>query len=327
VLTAVTVVIAAFLTLSEAKIPDRVISPGHSLDSPFAKGADRVESPLKNTLAMIRWNSAHPERIPQLMKYQPFFHTVHISMPDLLPDLDPGFHNLTHDQFSATYTVYTQLARTMRLILANYPQIDGLMYYHFDAWIDPMAWSNMKQKNIWYPSTSDRAPKEVFEPQFVCMTDTAGYPWWGWEENYHVKSMAAAEAVLRSDAGYKVRRDEWCVGWSDIYYMPRRFFYDYIFLAEIFAKFDVFHEVAIPTMFHIIDQTRRTNPFRPVLDRIGDCWGSCCSSDPTVDDVRFARCGHRLDYLQPPVVDAFYDKLDGQAKMLGQARNETSETW
>ncbi|KAL2876535.1 hypothetical protein SGCOL_008110 [Colletotrichum sp. CLE4] len=328
VATFITVVIVAFLTMSEAKMPD-FAKDGASAPSapsgpkPVTGGESKIESPFKNTMAMIRWNSARPERVPMLQKYEPFFHTVHISMPNMFKEEDPEFHNLTHDQFPGTFTVYKQVSRTMKLILDTQPEIDGLMYYHFDAWIDPLGWTGMNPYNIHFPAIIDTAPPSHGGPEYMCLTDTKNYNWWGWGQDFHRTAMAAAAVVDNFDLEYKIRRDEWCVGWSDIYYIPRRFFADYIFLSEIFAGFGVFHEVAIPTIVRIIDQSRRRNPYRSIIDHISDCWGHCCSSNPKIRDVLGARCGHRLNYLEEAPTKAFYDKLDAQASILGHPLNST----
>jgi hypothetical protein len=318
-----TILIVAFLTMSEAKLPD--FAKGPSKAAPAETGADagNIQSPFKNTMAMIRWNSAHPERIPLLMKYDNFFHTVHISMPGLMPEKHEEFHNITHDQWPGTFTVYMQLAHTMKLILDTQPEINGLMYFHFDAWVDPFAWAGFNPYNIHFPSIVDEAPPSSGGPHFTCISDTSKYNWWGWGQDFHRTAMAAAATLDNFGLNYKVNREEWCVGWSDIYYIPRRFFSDYIFLSEVFGALGVFHEVAVPTMVHIIEQSRRRNPFSPVMDRIGDCWGSCCASNPTKEDVLWARCGHRLNYLDQPVVDAFYNRLDDEAKLIGQQLNQT----
>ncbi|KAK2034241.1 UDP-galactose transporter [Colletotrichum zoysiae] len=330
VATFITVLIVAFLTMSEAKMPDFAkqggAAPSASASSgpkPVTGSESTVESPFKNTMAMIRWNSARPERIPLLQKYEPFFHTVHISMPNMFKGEDPEFHNLTHDQFPGTFTIYKQVSRTMKLILDTQPEIDGLMYYHFDAWVDPLAWTGMNPFNIHFPAVIDTAPPSHGGPEYMCLTETKNYNWWGWGQDFHRTAMAAASVVDNFGLEYKIRRDEFCVGWSDIYFIPRRFFADYIFLSEIFAGFGVFHEVAIPTIVHIIDQSRRRNPYRSIVEHISDCWGNCCSSDPKVRDVLGTRCGHRLNYLEEGPINAFYGKLDAQAALLGQTLNST----
>lgn len=313
ILTLLSLIFVAFLTIEKAAMPD-LLSNGEKAAPDSAPINDVIASPFNNSLAMIRWNSPHPERIPLLKKYEPFFHTVHISMPEMMSDRPPEFHNLISDQFPGTYAIYTQVAKVMKLILSEQSQLDGLMYFHFDAWIDPMAWNNTDRRNIWFPVAE--ASREG--PRFVCMNDTATYDWWGWKESMHLGALTATNVIDRLDFGYKVNRDEWCLGWSDIYYIPRRFFPDFILLADIFSEFGVFHEVAIPTIVRIIEESRSPSLNQSAVERIKDCWGSCCSSNPTTEDVLTSRCGHRLDYLAENVTGRFYEKLDGQAKLLGR---------
>ncbi|TAQ84108.1 hypothetical protein B7494_g7573 [Chlorociboria aeruginascens] len=274
-----------------------------------------LESPFKNTLAMIRWNSLHPERMPLLAQYAPFFHDIHFSMPDLVSDQGEGFHNLTHDSEPDSLHMQGQVARTMQHVLNNEPEIEGLLYFHFDAWIDPLAFSKSNMENIWFPDSSDG---DGGGPRFICLTEAtiSKYEWWGWGHGYYKDAVAASTTVKEFGMDYVLNPEEFCLGWSDIYYIPRRFFADFIFLSEIFMDFPVWHEVAIPTILHIIDQTRSSRA-RSVLDRIGDCWGSCCASSPDVQDVLWNRCGHRLDYLDEPPVDAHYGRLAEEAAMLG----------
>jgi hypothetical protein len=59
--------------------------------------------------------------------------------------------------------------------------------------------------------------------------------------------------------------------WSDIYYIPRHFFAEFIELSEIFLAVPVFHEIAIPTILHIIDKTHENRPSQSLITRIGDC--------------------------------------------------------
>ncbi|KAI9151909.1 CMP-sialic acid transporter 1 [Paramyrothecium foliicola] len=325
--TLLTVVIVVALALFEMSLPDLVQETSKTAVAEVKpdKEVDKfVVSPFKNTLAMIRWNSPHQERIPLLMKYEPFFHNIHISMPDMLNEekREPEFHNLTHDQFAGTFIIYQQVARTMQLVLDTEPEIDGLLYYHFDAWVDPLAWGAMNRDNIHFPMTANSEDNHI-GPHYKCMNDTQGYNWWGWEKNFHLHAKLAQSQVAVLDLGYKVDFHEWCVGWSDIYFIPRRFFEDFILLADIFVSFDVFHEVAIPTMVRIIEESHRKNPYTPLLEHISDCWGHCCASNPTIFHVLHYRCGHRLDYLEEKVIKAFYDKIDNEAFILGQPLNRT----
>jgi hypothetical protein len=276
-----------------------------------------ITSPFATSMAMIRWNARRMERVPLLMKYAPFFHTVHISMPDMMPEKTMDFHNLTHDQYADGETIYLQLAHTMKLILDTQPKITGLLYFHFDSWVDPLAFGTANTNNIWLPAASNTRVNTISGPRFICMKDTREYPgWWGWERGWHKRAIRALDKLKELGVEYTYKEGEWCVAWTDVYYIPRRFFADYIFLSYLFGCVDLFHEVAIPTMLHVIDQSRRPNPYLPIIDRLGDCFGSCCDSSATVEDVLWTRCGHRLDYLNQGIVDAHYSRLDNETALL-----------
>jgi hypothetical protein len=146
VATLVTVIIVAFLELSKSELPDihpidnEILStPDIGLAKPDSAEIKKmfIESPFKNTLGVVRWNSEHPERMPTLRKYAPFFHDLHFSMPNYIkdPNLSPTYHNLTHDSYENAHTIYMQLSRTMQLLLdapegSPESEIDGILYFH-----------------------------------------------------------------------------------------------------------------------------------------------------------------------------------------------------
>jgi hypothetical protein len=96
-----------------------------------------IRSPFNNTLGFIRWNSHHPERLPWLQKYAPFFHTLHISMPQYThaEGRDKEFHNTTVDNWENQMLAYVQVARTLQHILdqpknSSDAQLTGMFYFH-----------------------------------------------------------------------------------------------------------------------------------------------------------------------------------------------------
>ncbi len=107
--------------------------------------------------------------------------------------------------------------------------------------------------------------------------------------------------------------------WSDIYYIPRQFFRDFIDLANIFYAFGLYHEVATPTMFNIIDQTYRLTPFHTVIARISDCWGHCCADGATPSDVKQKRCGHKIDLTQDNMRNSLIELLELEATYLSKS--------
>lgn len=296
------VILVVFLAIPEQTMPGL-------LSGTTARAAEVITSPFQNTFAMVRWNTRLPERIPLIKKYEPFFRAVHVSMPELDKERPAKFHDWETDQAPNTFTIYSAVARSMKMILSTQPLIDGLLYFHFDAWIDPLAWGDLDRNNIWFLNSSD--------PVYGCMNNTKTRKWWGLDKQFHLPALNATRIVDELDAGYEVQEGYWCIGWSDIYYIPRRFFVDYILLADIFYEYEVFHEVAIPTMVRIINDTYSHSDAEPAVHDIRDCWGSCCSTKPSIENVTMKRCGHKLDYLSEPLRTAFFDKLDGQAQMLG----------
>ncbi|KAK4981198.1 hypothetical protein LTR28_013246 [Elasticomyces elasticus] len=312
--TVATISIIAGLTVWDSKLLRQDSPPGGT-----ASAADKThESPFKNTLAYVRWTGdTHPERMATIDAYTPFFHTMHYSMPNYTPDEGKDYVNLTHDSWEVSDLAYQGVATTMQRILNGTNNIEGILFFHFDAWIDPMGFQDMDRKKIWFPDSPD--------PRFMCMSDTARHgDWHGWDRGSHESAMKAARAVHRLDMDYVVDTNQWCVDWSEIYFTPRTHFSGFITLSRVFFINEVFHEVAIPTMLRIIDQTSRTRPRESSLNpslisHLGDCWGHCCASDPTAEDILWKRCGHRLDFAADDVWLVHFVRLDKEARALGLA--------
>ncbi|CAJ2502194.1 Uu.00g095880.m01.CDS01 [Anthostomella pinea] len=297
----------------------------------------RLDSPFNRTLGFVRWNSPHYERMPLIDKYRPFFHTLHYSGPDISDSDDIG-QDLTTDAFTGTHEIYLQVAETMQMILdgeawpgfhqnstkhgnstskLNTSDIEGLLYYHFDAWVHPFDFAGEDMTNMWFNDVSRWA-----SPSFECMTEIEQSGWQPLHDGraLHVQALATVQKLVAANAPYVIDPHEFCTGWSDFYYIPRTLFEDYIYLALAFHERRTFHEVVIPTIIHIIDQSRRRIPGRSIISRF-PAWGSCCAPEqPSVRDVMFNRMGHRMHYDsedQLPI-ETFYAKLDSDGAMVGK---------
>ncbi len=88
----------------------------------------KLKSPFHRTLAFIRWNSAHLERIPVMEKYRPFFYELHYSIPRYMKQL-----NLTGDGSEDSHRIQKVVAETMEIVLQKNLTIEGLLYFHFDV--------------------------------------------------------------------------------------------------------------------------------------------------------------------------------------------------
>ncbi|KUJ23572.1 uncharacterized protein LY89DRAFT_186085 [Mollisia scopiformis] len=303
---------------------------GHSLNPPPI-----LKSPFEKTVAIIRSNKQRSERMFMLKKYEPFFHTVHYSMPGLVPGYPSGWQDLNNDNAIDDYTIYREVAVAMQFIL-DVPEgspesdINSLLFFHFDAWIDPMDFASDNFDQMWLPHSPDGLKTDAGSGGiFRCMNNKEEWaPWVFFEPPYqnHIHARRAIEAIQHFN--YPYPGGEFCVGWSDIYLIPRRFWADWIFLSAFFNDFGVFQEVAIPTMMKIIDSTRRLHPTQSVMQQMGECWGGCCTTNPDIRDLITHRCGHKFNYADPTgskVAGVHYDRLDRYAEMLGKPYNRT--TW
>ncbi|XMA07251.1 hypothetical protein WAI453_000042 [Rhynchosporium graminicola] len=292
----------------------------------IAVSREVLTSPMNNTLAFIRFNGHRPERVPLIEKYAPFFRTLHLSMPGQIQSQHrTAFENLTQDNWGDGLVTYVQIARTMQLILElpkneSETEIGGLLQFHFDVWIDPMDFAEEDYNKMWI-ATSRHNDNAGGGPTFLCMTKRERFDSWvglAKDRNWQYPLLQALSDLEKTGTDFTFDPEEWCTGWSDIYYIPRHLWVDYIYLAAFFGAREVFHEMAVPTIMHILDQSRRKRELSSIINYIGNCFGGCCAGGGKLDDILSHRCGHKLDYAgdQKPV-KAFYDGLDYAAGLLG----------
>lgn len=158
-------------------------------------------------------------------------------------------------------------------------------------------------------------------PTFLCMKKRDRFSSWvgmAKDRNWQYPLLEALQDLEKANTDYTFDPEEWCTGWSDIYYVPRHLWVDYIYLAAFFGARDVFHEMAVPTIMHILDQSRRKRELSSIVNFIGNCYGGCCAGGANLEDLLSHRCGHKLDYAgDRNVVAAHYDSLDYAASILG----------
>ncbi|KAK3078881.1 hypothetical protein LTS18_006379 [Coniosporium uncinatum] len=168
-----------------------------------------LESPFRNTYAFIRINFDNPERPPVLRQgYEPFFHTTHISMPNAHSQ-PSEWVNLTDDAYHDSHYPYKPLADTMSLILESedphQQEVEGILFFHFDAWVFPMRFADMDFDQAWFPGSGD--------PHYLCMNNTEAYGEWMWHDlGYHEQALQAVSIVKNMETGYVVDEHEWCNG-------------------------------------------------------------------------------------------------------------------
>ena len=146
------------------------------------------------------------------------------------------------------------------------------------------------------------------------------------DRNWHYPLLSAQADLVAANTSYSFDPEEWCIGWSDIYYIPRAYFADYIYLSAFYGAQNAFHELVIPTIMHIIDQSRRKKDFNSVINFLGHCFGGCCAPGADRNQILGHRCGHRIDYLgDQEVVTTHYERIDRQAERLGSLVTEMED--
>ena len=112
-----------------------------------------------------------------------------------------------------------------------------------------------------------------------------------------------------------------------MYYVPRKYFEDFIALSAYFNAVEAFHEIVIPTIFEIIDRKYRKMRWRSIIYRLADCWGSCCYDVKFPEDVAWRRCGHRLNYAtELYIAEEHFKRLGEDARLIQTAEISSQDT-
>lgn len=125
-----------------------------------------------------------------------------------------------------------------------------------------------------------------------------GVPSWTW-----TRDVPPARAALRTACadGRRCDADRLCIGWADLYYVPRRLYADFGSLARALAAESANAELAVPTMLHALSsRDREQQPLRRL-----PCWGFCCSTTSCPELMLRHACGHRMRLDLPRVRAAF----------------------
>ena len=105
-----------------------------------------------------------------------------------------------------------------------------------------------------------------------------------------------------------------------MYYVPRKYFKDFIALSSYFNAVEAFHEMVVPTIFEIIDRRYRKSRWHSVIYRLADCWGSCCYDVKFPEDVAWRRCGHRINYVTEfHIAEEHFKRLAEDARIIQAA--------
>jgi len=189
------------------------------------------------------------------------------------------------------------LSLFLKTLISERNNFTGVLSMHMDLWVNPIALmrgSNLNQ--VWQLGAGlSHANGRLVGPLcFRNETELLQNRDWYWWFNSKITGLDALQKLklaLQENPNLlskSVPMDdlETCAGWSDLFYLPKSIWQDFRTLSEIYGN--VFHEVALPTMFSHLSKIGNEVSFK-------QCEGGCCrSSNPNKDNP----CGHRIDLAQ-----------------------------
>ena len=287
------------------------------------RNASRSAAPLAAPLpvAALVFFGTHLERLPLIRDaYAPYFASLVLMSPSPAIRQQPtrrGVHH-RHCRFGikGTYACAAEAAATHGSAVG----IRGLLYFHFDMWVQPWRLLPSAQPSVldavWaLPAgrlmAKTGAPTRLVPLECFDLRDPATYsgryrvpvapgsaqlrPAWTWD-----RDLPPAQAGLaRACAGGRCSVDRMCMGWADLYYVPRRLYAPFATLARAFANANATHasgaanaELAVPTILRILSEWPAAE-HAPPTQRV-PCWGYCCAATSCPELVARHACGHRM---------------------------------
>ena len=99
-------------------------------------------------------------------------------------------------------------------------------------------------------------------------------PAWTWGRDVPAAIARLRDACTEAQGWGQCDPDRLCIGWADLYYVPRSMYASFGWLSRQFGRHSANAELAVPTMMRLLSDWAHTS-----LRRL-PCWGFCCSSTP-----------------------------------------------
>ena len=292
-----------------------------------------IEAPLP--IAAILFFGTHLERLPLLRAaYSPYFHSL-VFMSLSAEILSHGRrHNATLRQrhhyhhcrslLKTTYTCVSDVAARY----TRHPGVRGILYLHFDLWVQPWELARPSSPILdapWAlppfrimvkaPGPTRLLPIDCFNAsraaEYVTLYKTPlpgtalrgskkrTVPAWTWGRDVPAAIAGLRDACAEAQGWGQCDPDRLCIGWADLYYVPRSMYASFGWLSRQFGRHSANAELAVPTMMRLLSDWAHTS-----LRRL-PCWGFCCSSTPCPELLLRHACGHRMRLEVPRMRAAF----------------------
>ncbi len=203
-----------------------------------------LKANLDNVLLIINYNHAHYESIPLLKKiYTPYLKNIVFYGPTANPEVVELPH---HRGFFS----YLCIADAME----KNPHYAGYLFLMDDCILHPWHIKELDVTKIWYPSMMFHL-KEKGNPINIMLGNSAT-SWYWWSTQWGLKPTIKAFSEIPQF--YKnILKENWgnstvVAAFSDIVYIPLEYKNNFIELAKIFGRNQVFLEIALPTIMNCI---------------------------------------------------------------------------
>ena len=303
--------------------------------------ARRALSTQPLPIAAVLFFGTHTERLPAIRTaYAPYFASlVFMTLGARRPSsVGAGeHHHRCRAGLKSTYACVAEVAATF----GSAPGIRGVLYLHFDMWIHPWRlghlttfrpsagaaaaatstsldalWSLPPARIMIKANGPTRLlPLECFnatrpseyEGLYTTPNRRGGVvPAWTWARDLPAARTAVRRACTSTGGGRESAACDptrLCLGWADLYYVPRRMYTRFGQLARAFASGTANAELAVPTMMRILSEHGPLADRPPLLR--APCWGFCCSSTPCPELLVRHACGHRMRLDVPRMRQSF----------------------
>jgi len=240
---------------------------------------------FQHLLLVITFNNAHYEVIPYLeLLYRSIFpHILYCTPTPLETDSIPALagYRISH----ITYTEWP-VHRTpgsvsyqcaIQAIRMNFA-VDGFLFASDDLIPLPVPLSRLSRDRVWFiPANEIRiGDLETLRECRLGMCDF--HPHWGWWADYRMATIEALERMgqltrslpvfrqcldkLRQQNGVGRTQIRVNGAYSDIFHVPLRIAHDFADVAEVFADFGVFLEIAVPTVLQCLEPLEHFQPLQ-----------------------------------------------------------------
>ena len=207
--------------------------------------------PFSNVILLISFNYSHCVKNVDFLKkmYAPYFKTILFYSSELTDNAE-----VNHVYFGLNGIIPEKIFKHFHIHYKHLiNESDGLFYCADD---------NLINLNILNYFSNDKIISGLVEGMyrpnnFHFLNDLEKYQYdsWPWWKDYNEKYGFAAIRNLQQDEEFKqFHITKYSRNSSDFFYLPKKYLTNTFFtLLELFGKYDVFHEIAIPTVINNIE--------------------------------------------------------------------------